>query len=74
MSNKNLRKKIKKLMVDLEFDKPSRQRELASELDTTEQILSMALTGYRQTERYQKLLNDLYELLKNKRVNKRGQT
>jgi len=66
-----LRKEVKKLMVDLEMDgKKSKARFiLAATLSEkmgrgiTNNILCMALSGYRQTEAYQEILVALREIL-----------
>lgn len=64
-----LRKDVKKLMVELDLDKWGAMSGLADQLSArlgrsvSRNNLSMALSGYRQTESYANLLQDLKAML-----------
>lgn len=62
--NTELRKNIKKLIIKLGLDNPGYNQRLAKKLEISPSLLSMALTGYRKTPGSEKILTDLFSLLK----------
>ena len=70
MIKMELHKDCKKLMIDLDLDRPGSVEVLAREISTEENpvnrnSLNMALTGYRQGPRYQEILKRLHSYLNN---------
>lgn len=60
---KDLRKTVKKLLIDKGLDYKGFQIELSNRLSINRRSLSMALTGYRKTPGSVKILNDLKSFL-----------
>lgn len=66
---KNLRKEVKKLMIDLDMDLPGERESLADQISSRlgrpikTNSLSMALTGYRATAAYQEILKAAHDIL-----------
>ncbi len=63
----DLRKTVKKLLVDLSLDYKGSLLELAKKLEVNYNALSMALTGYRKTPGSEKILKNLFDFLKNQK-------
>lgn len=62
----NLRKRVKKLLIDHGFEYRGYQAELADKLGINQNSLNMALTGYRKNPGSEKILNDLLEFLQSR--------
>ena len=63
---KNLRKEVKHRMVELELDKPGAYGAIIARMErpVSVQILSMALTGYRNGPAVQSLLGEILDVLR----------
>lgn len=64
MKIKALRKECKKLLIDLELDRPGIQPLLAKRINVNSRSLSMALTGHRTGDRYFEILVELRDYLR----------
>jgi len=65
----NLRKEVKKLMIDLDMDRLDGRNKLAEQISSSlgrrikMNSLSMALTGYRETAAYREILETARDIL-----------
>lgn len=64
MQIEKLRKRCKKLMVDLEIDGRGQQPIIAKHMNINRNSLCMALSGYREGPGSEKILKDLLGYLK----------
>lgn len=69
MQTNELRKTVKKLMVDLEYDSMGNRKQLARDISIPDDqvnvnTVNMAITGYRNGKRSREVLVKLYFLLR----------
>jgi len=63
MVNKMIRKSVKKLMIDADYDRPFGVADLAAKIGISRTNLSMCLSGYRSTDAAIKHLEKARDLL-----------
>jgi len=64
MEIENLRKEVKKELIDLGFDYPRAQANLAEVLNINPRSLNMALSGYRRNKGSHQILSNLLKYLR----------